>query len=258
VLLIDKPAGMSSHDVVAAVRRSLGGVRTGHAGTLDPFATGLLLVLVGRATKAQSALMELPKRYETVAQLGALSSTGDTEGEITRTGRLPPDPPELPTGELRQRPPIYSAIKIGGERAYKRARRGESFEMPERIVTVHRFEQLWRDPAAPPGVAPPGEPVPGVLPRAGFEIECGSGTYVRSLIADLNDAYCLELRRTAIGPFDVRDAVAPPERTLRGTPLAGAHPEGHTPEGAGRQAGGQPWRDPPLIPLERALAALSK
>ena len=145
VLLIDKPAGMTSHDVVAAVRRALGGARTGHAGTLDPFATGLLLVLVGRATKAQSALMALPKRYETVAQLGASSSTGDTEGEITRTGRLPADPPELPTGELRQRPPMYSAVKIGGERAYRRARRGERFEMPERIVSVHRFEQLWRE-----------------------------------------------------------------------------------------------------------------
>ena len=211
VLLIDKPAGISSHDVVARVRRSLGGARTGHAGTLDPFATGLLLVLVGRATKAQSALMALPKRYQTVAQLGEVSSTGDTEGAITRTGRLPPDPPELPTGELRQRPPAYSAVKIGGERAYKRARRGEQFEMPERIVTVYRFEQLWREPG-----------------RAGFLIECGSGTYVRSLIADLHDAYCLELRRTAIGPFEVRDACAPP-------------PAGST------------WRDPPLIALERAL-----
>jgi tRNA pseudouridine55 synthase len=228
LLLIDKPAGMSSHDVVAAVRRSLGGVRTGHAGTLDPFATGLLLVLLGKATKTQSALMALPKRYETVAQLGAVSSTGDTEGEITLTGRLPPEQPELPTGELRQRPPIYSAVKIGGERAYKRARRGESFEMPERIVSVHRFEQLWRDPDCPPSLAPPGE-----FPRAGFEIECGSGTYVRSLIADLGDAYCLQLRRTAIGPFDVRDAVAPPAR-------------------------GAAWHNPPLIRLDQALAALSK
>jgi tRNA pseudouridine55 synthase len=125
VLLIDKPAGMTSHDVVAAVRRALGGVRTGHAGTLDPFATGLLLVLVGRATKAQRELMALPKRYETIARLGALSSTGDTEGEITHTGRIPADPPELPTGELRQRPPMYSAIKIGGERPHPRAPRGE-------------------------------------------------------------------------------------------------------------------------------------
>jgi tRNA pseudouridine55 synthase len=221
VLLIDKPRGMSSHDVVAAVRRALGGVRTGHAGTLDPFATGLLLVLVGRATKSQRRLMELPKRYETVAQLGATSSTGDTEGEITRTGRLPPDPPQLPTGEVRQRPPVYSAVKIEGERAYKRARRGEAIEMPERTVTVHRFAELWREPAAGPQE----------LPRAAYEIECGSGTYVRSLIADLGDAYCLELRRTAIGPFAVRDAVAPPAR-------------------------GEPWDAPGLIALEQALALL--
>ena len=205
VLLIDKPAGMTSHDVVARVRRSLGGVKTGHAGTLDPFATGLLLVLVGRATKSQRVLMALPKRYETVAQLGALSSTGDTDGEVTRTGRVPPDPPELPTGEVRQRPPIYSAVKVAGERAYRRARRGETVEMPERIVTVHRFTQLWRDDRASPGE----------LPRAAFEIECGSGTYVRSLIADLGDGYCLELRRTAIGPFDVRQAIPPPERGER-------------------------------------------
>ena len=234
VLLIDKPAGMSSHDVVAAVRRSLGGARTGHAGTLDPFATGLLLVLVGRATKAQSALMALPKRYETLAHLGAVSSTGDPEGEITHTGRLPPDPPTLPTGEIRQRPPMHSAVKIKGERAYKRARRGEQFEMPERIVTVKRFEQLWRDPDAPAGVELPGEP-----PRAGFAIECGSGTYVRSLIADLGDAYCLTLRRTAIGPFDVCDAVAPPARTQKGAAVPA-------------------WRDPPLIALEQALAVISK
>ncbi len=215
VLLIDKPAGMTSHDVVAAVRRSLQGARTGHAGTLDPFATGLLIVLVGRATKQQRALMELPKRYHTIARLGALSSTGDTEGEITETGRMPPDPPALPTGEVRQRPPVYSAVKIEGERAYRRARRGERIEMPERVVTVHRFEELWREH--------------GERPRAAYEIECGSGTYVRSLIADLKDGYCLELRRTAIGPFEVSDAVAPPPR-------------------------GQPWGDPPLIAVQDALA----
>jgi tRNA pseudouridine55 synthase len=226
VLAIDKPAGMSSHDVVAAVRRSLGGVRTGHAGTLDPFATGLLLVLVGRATKSQDALMRLPKRYETVAQLGALSSTGDTEGEITRTGRLPPDPPVLPTGEVRQRPPRHSAIKIHGQRAYRLARRGESFEVPERIVSVYRFEQLWRGPPPAPDVEPDE-----ALPRAGFAIECGSGTYVRSLITDLGDAYCLELRRTAIGPFEVKDACALPPR-------------------------GVAWTQPPLIALEQALARI--
>jgi len=221
VLLIDKPPGMTSHDVVAIVRRSLGGVRTGHAGTLDPFATGLLLVLVGRATKAQRAFMELPKRYQTIACLGSLSSTGDTEGEITATGRLPPDPPRLPVGEIRQRPPRHSAVKIEGERAYRRARRGERFEMPERIVTVYSFEQLWREPGRQPG-----EPA-----RAGFAIECAAGTYVRSLIADLGDAYCLELRRTAIGPFEVADAVPPPPRE-------------------------RPWAQPPLIELEQALAML--
>jgi tRNA pseudouridine55 synthase len=214
---------MTSHDVVALVRRSLGGVRTGHAGTLDPFATGLLLVLVGKATKSQRQLMELPKRYETVAQLGALSSTGDTEGEVTRTGRIPPEGAQLPSGEIRQRPPVYSAVKIAGERAYRRARRGEDFEMPERVVTIHRFVERWREPGAGPGE----------LPRAGYEIECGSGTYVRSLIADLGDAYCLELRRTAIGPFDVRDAVAPPTR-------------------------GEPWDAPGLIALERAQAMLAR
>ncbi len=216
LLLIDKPVGMTSHDVVAVVRRALGGIKTGHAGTLDPFATGLLIVLVGKATKAQRQIMELRKRYQTVAALGAISSTGDTEGVVTETGRLPPDPPVLPTGEIRQRPPLYSAVKINGERAYRRARRGERFQMPERIVSVYRFEQLWREGA-----------------RAGYEIECSAGTYVRSLLADLHDAYCLELRRTAIGPFDVRDAVAPPR--LR-----------------------EPWPDPPLIPLDHALARLPK
>ena len=198
VLLIDKPAGMTSHDVVAAVRRNMGGrsgPRVGHAGTLDPFATGLLLVLVGRATRVQRLLMALPKRYETVARLGARSSTGDPEGEIVVTGRVPPDPPPLPVGELRQRPPAYSAVKVAGERAYRRARRGEDFELPERTVTVTRFEQLWREDE-----------------RAGFVIECSSGTYVRSLVADLGDAYCEALRRTAIGRFDVADAQSPPGR----------------------------------------------
>jgi tRNA pseudouridine55 synthase len=128
----------------------------------------------------------------------------------------------MPTGEVRQRPPAYSAVKVGGERAYRRARRGEHVEMPERIVSVHRFVQRWRAP---------DEEHPG-LERAGYEIECGSGTYVRSLIADLGDAYCLALRRTAVGPFEVTDAVAPPAR------------------------GGE-WEDPPLIALDEALAMLS-
>jgi tRNA pseudouridine55 synthase len=190
VLLLDKPAGPTSHDLVARVRRSLPrGTKVGHAGTLDPFATGLLLVLVGRATRAQRFLMGLPKAYETVARLGWTSTTGDPEGELVHTGRVPPDPPVLPTGELRQRPPAYSAVKVGGRRAYALARAGEEVDIPERTVHVSRFEQRWRD----------GD-------RAGFVIECSSGTYVRSLIAGLGDAYCLALRRTRIGPFDVADA----------------------------------------------------
>jgi tRNA pseudouridine55 synthase len=189
MLLIDKPAGKTSHDVVAAVRREHRGRRVGHAGTLDPFATGLLLVLIGRATRIQRYLMALPKRYEAIARLGATSSTGDTEGEITHTGRVPPDPPPLPTGELLQRPPAYSAVKVDGRRAYERARAGEEVVLAERPVTVRRFEQLWREDD-----------------RAAFAIECSAGTYVRTLVSDLGDAYCEQLRRTAIGPFDIGDA----------------------------------------------------
>ncbi|MEA2149148.1 MAG: tRNA pseudouridine55 synthase [Solirubrobacteraceae bacterium] len=189
ILLVDKPAGKTSHDIVAAVRREHRGRRVGHAGTLDPFATGLLLVLVGRATRIQRHLMALPKRYETTARLGATSTTGDPEGEIEVTGRLPPDPPPLPTGELLQRPHAYSAVKVGGRRAYELARAGEDVVLAERPVTVHRFEQVWREDD-----------------RAGFVIECSAGTYVRTLVADLADAYCESLRRTRIGPFDVGDA----------------------------------------------------
>jgi tRNA pseudouridine55 synthase len=188
VLLCDKPAGVTSHDVVAGVRRRCGkGVKVGHAGTLDPFGTGLLLVLLGRATRVQRFLMALPKRYEAVARLGWTSTTGDPEGEVA-PGRIPTEL-RLPTGRLRQRPPAYSAVKVGGRRAYALARAGEAVELPEREVEVSRFELLWRD----------GE-------RAAFAIECSSGTYVRTLIADLGDAYCLELRRTHIGPFAVADA----------------------------------------------------
>ena len=189
VLLVDKPAGPTSHDIVARVRRERG-MKTGHAGTLDPFATGLLIVLLGRpATRCQARFMALPKVYRAVARFGATSTTGDPDGEISDTGRMPPEPLELPTGPIRQRPPAFSAVKVRGERAYRLARRGEEVNLGERDVTVHRFEELWRE----------GN-------RAEFEIECSSGTYVRSLIADLGDAYTERLRRLAIGPFSVEDA----------------------------------------------------
>jgi tRNA pseudouridine55 synthase len=188
ILLVDKPAGVTSHDVVAKIRRRLGrGVKVGHAGTLDPFATGLLIIGVGRGTRIQRFMMELPKRYETIARLGFTSTTGDTEGEIA-PGTMPEEL-VLPTGRITQRPPAYSAVKIGGKRAYALARAGHDVEVPEREVDVTKFDLLWREHG-----------------RAGFEIVCSSGTYVRSLIADLHDAYCVELRRTHIGAFDVADA----------------------------------------------------
>jgi tRNA pseudouridine55 synthase len=196
LLLCDKPAGITSHDVVAQVRRRVGrDVKVGHAGTLDPFATGLLVVLVGRATKVQRFVMQMSKRYEVTARFGAVSSTGDPEGEITVTGRLPDGDLTLATGELRQRPPAHSAVKIHGQRAYKLARAGVSVEMPERQITVYSFQEVRRQG-----------------PERDFVIECSSGTYVRSLIADLGDAYCTALRRTRIGEFDVADA--DPERLL--------------------------------------------
>jgi tRNA pseudouridine55 synthase len=187
VLLYDKPAGVTSHDVVAQVRRERG-AKAGHAGTLDPFATGLLLILLGRATRLQQFLVGLPKTYLATARLGWHSSTGDPDGEVTETGRVP-DSLELPTGTVRQRVPMTSAVRVGGERLYKKAHRGEVVETPERDVQVHRAELLSSD----------GE-------HAHYEIECSAGTYVRTLVETLDDAYCEALRRTAIGPFRVEEA----------------------------------------------------
>jgi tRNA pseudouridine55 synthase len=199
VILYAKPAGITSHDVVARVRRALRErtgekQKVGHAGTLDPFATGLLLVLVGRATKAQSQFMGLPKTYRAVARLGWRSSTGDPEGELVETKRVP-EALEIPVGVQMQRPHAFSAVKVGGERLYKKARRGEIVEAPARPIEVYRSELLHHD-----------------AERAEFLIECSSGTYVRQLIADLGDAYCEELERTAIGPFKLEDA--DPERIV--------------------------------------------
>ena len=200
VILIDKEAGVTSHDVVYRARRMLGkGVKVGHAGTLDPFATGLLLILVGRGTRVQRWLMGLPKSYVTTAHLGFTSTTGDVDGEVA-PGREP-SLEALPTGTIRQRPPAYSAVKVGGKRAYALARAGEEVELAARDVQVSRFELLGRE----------GD-------RATFAIDCSSGTYVRSLIADLGDGYCETLRRTAVGPFRVEDAdearIVPAEQAL--------------------------------------------
>jgi tRNA pseudouridine55 synthase len=183
-LLVDKPARITSHDVVAEIRRERGG-KVGHAGTLDPFATGLLVVLLGRATRLQRYLLDLPKTYRATARLGWRSTTGDPDGELTQTGRIP-ERLELPTGEIEQRVPMTSAVKVDGERLYRKAHRGEAVETPTRSVTVHRADLVESEDE-----------------RAIFEIECSSGTYIRTLVETLEDAYCESLRRLTIGDLEV-------------------------------------------------------
>jgi tRNA pseudouridine55 synthase len=203
ILLVAKPAGVTSHDVVEQVRRSplAGDGKVGHAGTLDPFATGLLLVLIGQATRMQRFFMELPKTYRARARFGVTSDTGDRTGTLVSTGTRTSEEaildalPQL-SGSIRQRVPLVSAVKVGGERLYRKARRGEEFETPERDVQVERLELLGFDA---------DEQV------ARLELDCSKGTYVRQLVADLGDicgagAYCEELERTAIGPFRLDQA----------------------------------------------------
>jgi tRNA pseudouridine55 synthase len=190
VLLRDKPPGVTSHDVVDEVRRERPGTKVGHAGTLDPFATGLLLVLLGRATRLQRYLLALPKTYRATARLGWRSSTGDPDGELVETGRTPAEL-RLPVGRIRQRVPMTSAVKVGGERLYRKAHRGETVATPEREVEVYRAELTRSAPD-----------------EAEFEIECSAGTYVRTLIETLEDAYCESLRRVAVGPLRVERAPA--------------------------------------------------
>jgi tRNA pseudouridine55 synthase len=184
VLLCDKPAGITSHDMVARVREQRG-CKAGHAGTLDPFATGLLLVMLGGATRLQRFFVGLPKTYLATARLGWRSSTGDPDGVLRETGHLP-GALELPTGTIRQRVPMTSAVRVGGERLYRKAHRGETVPTPEREVEVYRAELLTVGSTS-----------------ATYEIECSAGTYIRTLIETLGDAYCSALRRTAIGPFEV-------------------------------------------------------
>ncbi len=197
VLVLDKAVGMSSAAAVAAVRRKAGGAKAGHAGTLDPLAAGVLLIMVGRATKQARALVAAPKRYRTIVDLSAFTTTDDLEGERTEVEvSRPPgvqdvrDVLEQFTGTINQRPPAFSAVKIKGRRAYKMARRGEPVELRPRPVTVHAIDLLGYE-----------------WPQLELDIRCGPGVYIRSLARDIGTAlgtggHCKTLRRTAVGPFD--------------------------------------------------------
>jgi tRNA pseudouridine55 synthase len=203
--LVDKPAGITSHDAVNLVRRALGTRKVGHAGTLDPLATGLLLMGVGRATRLLRFLGELPKLYEGAGVLGVETTTLDATGEVTREGPAHVSEGALRAavetfvGEIDQVPPAYSAVKVGGERLYRAAREGRDIEAPPRHVTVYAFTVRRFDP-----------------PRFEFRVRCSGGTYVRSLVAGVGarlgcGAHLATLRRTAIGPFSVGHAGTPDE-----------------------------------------------
>ena len=192
IVLVDKPAGPSSFQIVARVRGRTG-AKTGHAGTLDPFATGLLVLLSGRATSLQDRFMRLDKRYLTDVDLRSRTTTGDPEGDVVEEHE-PPSRQELESaleglrGEVELPIPAASAVKIGGERAYRLHRQGVVVEMPTRVMRVHGLELV----AYGDGIVT-------------LDIHVGSGTYVRS-IADALGGHCSTLRRTEIGPFRVEEA----------------------------------------------------
>ena len=202
VLPVDKPGGLSSFGVIRRLRPLLGTRKIGHAGTLDPMATGLLVCLVGReATRLQDRFMGLPKIYTGTIRLGISTDSYDAEGEVTAerdasgvTDEQLGAARERFLGDITQRPPMHSAVKVGGERLYKKARRGEEIERAARPVTIYRFDLTERR----------GDAVD-------FVVECSKGTYVRSLAHDLGEAlgvgaHLAALRRTAIGPFTVEEA----------------------------------------------------
>jgi tRNA pseudouridine55 synthase len=198
IILVDKPAGPTSFAIVASVRRRTG-ARTGHAGTLDPFATGLLVLLSGRATSLQDRFMKLDKRYTTAIDLRGRTTTGDAEGELVDE-REAPSGDELEVvlerfrGTVELAVPAASAVKIDGERAYRLHRQGTVVEMPVRAMRIHELTLLGYETGV-----------------ARLELLVGSGTYIRS-IADALGGHCTELRRTEIGPFDV--AECDPERVI--------------------------------------------
>ena len=203
ILVIDKPAGMTSHDVVDRVRKNLGTRKVGHAGTLDPDATGLLLIGVGRATRLLSYAQQTPKRYRAVARFGITTTTQDSSGEVTSDRPARITEADLKgvlddfTGELKQVPPMVSAVKVGGERLYKKARRGEEVERAPRVVTVYELAMVDFDPRGA---------------TATLDIACSAGTYVRTLVHDIGEslgcgAHLAALRRTENAGFTIDEAV---------------------------------------------------
>lgn len=205
VLIIDKPADMTSFGVVARVRRVLSEqngtkVKVGHTGTLDPFATGLMILCVGKETKNAMSYTKMDKVYEATIRLGQTSTTGDPEGEVTDVSDRQPTLDEIEkalkvfTGEIKQRPPIFSALKINGQRAYHLARQGKEVEIPERTVTIFSLELVDYS-----------------YPELKIRTHVSSGTYIRSLAADIGEmlgtgAYCTQLRRTKIADWDIAQA----------------------------------------------------
>jgi tRNA pseudouridine55 synthase len=203
LILIDKPQGVTSHDAVDLVRRALHTKKVGHAGTLDPMATGLLIMGVGRATRLLRFLGSLPKTYEGTMRLGVETATLDAEGEVTREAPVAATPGDVRdamaslVGDSMQTPPAYSAVKVGGRKLYEAARKGEHLRAAARPIHVASFGLLGYENH-----------------EAMFHVTCGGGTYVRVLAADVGAAlgcggHLTALRRTAIGPFDVSQAVTP-------------------------------------------------
>ena len=220
LLLVDKPRGVTSHDVVDVVRRGLGTRKVGHAGTLDPMATGLLLIGVGRATRLLRFLGGLPKIYEGTLRLGMETTTLDADGDVVHESEVDVSEGDVGAamralvGESLQRPPAYSAVKVGGRKLYEAARGGEHLEAEPRPIRVDAFDLLSF-----------------AIPDASFRVTCSGGTYVRVLAADVGaalscGAHLTALRRTAIGPYVVDDAVAPDGA---GDPLPIDRAVGHLP-----------------------------
>ncbi|HSX41046.1 MAG TPA: tRNA pseudouridine(55) synthase TruB [Candidatus Saccharimonadales bacterium] len=212
LLLIDKPTDITSFDIIRRLRKSTGVRKIGHTGTLDPMATGLMLMLFGSYTKKAPEFVGLDKVYEAEMTLGAVSTTGDAEGEITAVSDNQPSQGAIElaaaqfVGEIRQTPSKYSAIKIGGVEAYKLARRGQSFHMPSRNVFVHKLQVTSYK-----------------YPVVRFTAHVSSGTYIRTLAEDIGEslkvgAYLSNLRRTKIGDFDVKNAQNLPDMTTVSLP----------------------------------------